>query len=116
MRNMSFSATTQQMRNRTKTVTRRMGWRSLSPGELLCAVEKGQGLKKGEKVRRIGVIQVTALGRERLDSITYEGVGREGYPGKSPAWFVQKFCAMNGCKPDDRVTVVQFAHTDALVS
>ena len=44
MRNMSFSATVQQVRDRTKTVTRRVGWKTLQPGEVLRAVEKGQGL------------------------------------------------------------------------
>jgi len=40
---MSFSMTTDAVRNRTKTVTRRLGWNFLKPGDLLWAVEKGWG-------------------------------------------------------------------------
>ena len=40
---MSFSMTTPQVRARTKTVTRRLGWRFLKPGVVLWAVEKAQG-------------------------------------------------------------------------
>lgn len=38
MRNMSFSMTTGQIINRTKTVTRRFGWWRLGPGEKVRAV------------------------------------------------------------------------------
>ena len=46
MRNLSFALTTRQMRDRSKTVTRRRGdyyARVLKPGDLVCAVEKSQG-------------------------------------------------------------------------
>ena len=43
-RNMSFMLTTEQVRNKTKTVTRRLGWWFLKPGEIVNAVEKGMGL------------------------------------------------------------------------
>ena len=48
-RNMSFAMTTEQVRNQTKTVTRRQGWRFLNAGDILQPVVKGMGLKKGEK-------------------------------------------------------------------
>ena len=35
MRSMSFMLTTQQIRDRTKSVTRRTGWADLQPGTLL---------------------------------------------------------------------------------
>ena len=50
-RNMSFSMTTEAIRDRSKTVTRRLGWSFLQPGDLLWAVEKGMGLKKLAKLR-----------------------------------------------------------------
>ncbi len=53
MRNMSFMLTTQQMQDRTKDVTRRVGWWFLKPGDVIMAVEKGMGLKKGEKIKRM---------------------------------------------------------------
>jgi len=52
---MSFSVTTEQIRARIKTVTRRMGWTFLRPGEQIQVVVKCCGLKKGEKVEPICV-------------------------------------------------------------
>jgi hypothetical protein len=48
MRNISFSITRFQFCDRTKTVTRRLGWAKLKPGDVLMGVEKAMGLKKGE--------------------------------------------------------------------
>lgn len=39
-RNMSFSMTTEAVRNRTKTVTRRLGWEFLKPGDILWASDR----------------------------------------------------------------------------
>ena len=52
MRNMSFTMTTRQIKNRSTTMTRRFGWWFLKPGDRIQAVEKGMGLKKGEKVKK----------------------------------------------------------------
>jgi hypothetical protein len=54
VRNISFALTTAQVRARTKTVTRRVGWTFLKPGDLLQPVVKCRGLKKGERVEKIG--------------------------------------------------------------
>jgi hypothetical protein len=76
MRNISFSATTEQVRNRQKFVTRRLIhpgkrsiWQNLKPDEHLMGIEKGQGLKKGEKVKRITEIVVLDATTEPLDEI-----------------------------------------------
>jgi len=53
MKNMSFMLTKPQMRARTKTVTRRLGWWLLKPGEIIMAVEKSRGRKKGNKLSRL---------------------------------------------------------------
>ena len=66
MRNMSFSMTTEAVRRREKTVTRRLGWWNLQPGTILQAVEKAQGLKKGEHVKPICLIRVVSVTRECL--------------------------------------------------
>lgn len=66
---MSFAKTIDQIRNRTKTVTRRTGWEWLEPGTALWAVDKAMGLKKGEKVVRICKIRVVDVRRERLEDI-----------------------------------------------
>ena len=66
MRNMSFSATTEQIRNGTKTVTRRLGWTFLKPGDVVMACVKCQGLKKGEKVEKIRPIRIVSVRKEPL--------------------------------------------------
>lgn len=45
-RNMSFAMTTDQIREQSKTVTRRFGWWFLKSGDVVCGVEKAMGLKK----------------------------------------------------------------------
>lgn len=109
MRNMSFAITTDQIRMRTKTVTRRMGWRFLKPGDMICAVEKGMGLKKGEKVNRLANLIVTSVNAQRLCDIDQEDVAREGFPDMSVQEFITMFCASHkGCKPDSVVTRIEF--------
>lgn len=115
MRLMSFAMTERQYVDGTKDVTRRLGWwtdrrgrRLLLPGERFMGVRKGMGLKRGEKVVRLGPSVAVDLRREPLSAITPEDVAREGYPGKSPAWFIDKFCSANGCKPSTIVTRIEF--------
>ena len=61
-----FFLTTDQVRNRTKTVTRRNGWWFLKPGEIVNAVEKAMGLKRGEKIKRICQIRIVSTRAESL--------------------------------------------------
>jgi hypothetical protein len=110
MRNMSFSATKEQFRARTKTVTRRMGWTSLRIGETVMAIEKGQGLKKGEQVVKLGPIRIVGVRYEPLNAITREDVVAEGFPDLTPQQFVQFFCEYNGCQPDQVVTRIKFEY------
>lgn len=62
--------TKQQINSRAKTVTRRLGWRNLKPGDLLSGVEKGMGLKAGEKVVRLATIRVVSIRFESLRRMT----------------------------------------------
>ena len=97
-RNMSFSLTTPQILNRTKTVTRRKGWADLKPGTILNACVKCQGLKKGKKVEKLCQIRVVKNASVKLWDISAADVVREGFPGMTPAAFVDMFCAhMGGC-------------------
>ena len=117
MRNISFALTTQQFKTRIKTVTRRMGWLNLKVGDVLCGVEKGQGLRPGEKLARLGPIKVTDVRREplrlMLDDLDYgfaETV-REGFPGSTPSEFVEFFCRSHkGCTPNSEVTRIEYAY------
>lgn len=109
MRHMSFSLTTEQMLDRIKTVTRRLGWSSLKVGTLLQAVEKSQGLRKGEKVRKLGVIRVVSVRIEPLHAIDDGDVWLEGF--NMPAHeFVEMFCEANGCGRNRYVTRIEFEH------
>lgn len=126
MRNISFALTTDQVRNRTKTVTRRLGWKDLKPGTWLQPVVKGMGLRKGERVEKIGVpIRVVSARRERLrllencDDYAWAEVNREGFgPNQlsvryySPGRFVEMFCEHNRCTSDTEVTRIEFEYID----
>jgi len=107
-RNMSFSITTEQMYRGAKVVTRRLGWDNLKPGDVVCAVEKGMGLKKGEKVKRIGMIEILAVTREPLSRMTYTECAREGFPEMTPDEFIAMFCRANKCAPDTLVNRIAF--------
>ena len=114
MRNMSFMLTTQAMRDRTKFVTRRLGWKFLKRGDLVQAVEKGQGLKKGEHVVKICVIRVITNEAEPLYCISTRHDGgettREGFPNMTAADFVGMFCCANRCEPDQEVQRIAFEY------
>ncbi len=110
MRNISFFLTTPQFLNGTKDVTRRIGWANLKPGELLQAVEKGQGLKAGQKATKLGVIRVKSVRREQLFKITQEDVVREGFPDMLPGDFIRMFEEHNDCDARDVITRIEFEH------
>lgn len=108
MRLMSFSLTTPQFLDGTKDITRRLGWASARPGDILGAVEKGMGLKKGEKVVRLGTIELLDVRREPLNIITADDVRREGFPDLSPREFVEMFRGHNGCTARTVITRIVF--------
>ena len=91
-RNMSFMLTTEQVRKRSKTVTRRLGWNFLNPGDIVNAVEQCQGLKKGEKVKCICRIRIKSVRwGEPLYHVTKEECVKEGFPEMTPAEFIDMF-------------------------
>jgi hypothetical protein len=108
--NMAFSMTTEQVRNRTKTVTRRNGWEDVEVGQVIQAIVKGMGLKKGEKVERICDIRVVGKRREPLNHITDEDCVLEGFPHLSPLDFVDMYRRANKCQPDKIVTRIEFEY------
>lgn len=113
-RNMSFMLTMQQVLAGTKDVTRRVGWRNLKPGDHLHAVEKGMGLKRGQKVVRLRRIEVTSVRHERLDAITPDDVVREGFPEMTPLEFIELFCRTHqGCTPATIVNRIEFKYLEA---
>ena len=109
-RNMSFMLTTEQIKNQTKTVTRRLGWKFLQIGDVLNAVEKCQGLKKGEKVKRLCQIRVVSVRREWLYAIDKNDCVKEGFPKMSPVEFINMFIDEMGCSDYDFVTRIEFEY------
>lgn len=122
MRNMSFALTTEQARDRTKTVTRRCGWWNLKPGDLVQQVVKSQGLKKGEHVEKIHVIRIKSTYGEPLrmltDNIEYgwSETTLEGFPSShklhNPWNFVDFFCESHHCPPEEVVNRIEFEYVD----
>jgi hypothetical protein len=124
--NISFALTTDQVRQRIKTETRRNGWQHLvklfeenlplktgrprDNGVVLRGIVKGQGLKKGEHPERITCIKALSARREPLNWITADAVTREGFPGKDRGWFIDMYCDANGGDEHQEITVLQFSY------
>ena len=111
-RNISFALTTQQIRDRTKTVTRRLGWKNIKPGDMLNACVKCMGLKKGEKPERLAVIRVVSVSREELCLCTTADAAREGFPDFKGWEFVAMFCEHMQCDATAMVTRIEFEYVD----
>ncbi len=109
-RNMSFFLTTKQFKAKTKDVTRRCGWDFLKSGDVLNGVKKGMGLRKGEKIERLGRIEVVSATAEPLNAITQAEVIREGFPKTTPEEFVDFFCKANGIHPDTIINRIEFRY------
>jgi hypothetical protein len=109
---MSFAMTTPQIRNRTKTVTRRFGWWFLKPGDIVCAVEKGMGLKKGEKVKRLAMIRIVSTRSQQLFAISKDDCVREGFPEMQPSDFVGMLCGHYGITDDRIINRIEFEYVE----
>lgn len=110
---MSVAFTEQQVRDRTKTVTRRNGWKFIEPGDRLTLCRKVMGRKPGEPLDRIVDVEVVAASREPLSAITADEVAREGFPGMEPTEFVRRFFVdAQGLSPDAEVTRIQWRYLD----
>lgn len=116
MRNMSFLATERQILARSKTVTRRVGWRDAELGEIVQPIYKGQGLKKGERVRRLGgPIRFVSVRREQLLHMRASDLAREGFPDMPLDEFVGMFQRLNNLRnPRVRITRIEFEYVDEL--
>lgn len=110
MRNLSFMMTGPQFLDRSKDVTRRLGWLFAKPGMVVMGVEKSQGLGKGGKIKPYGPIEFVSVQREALSLMIIEPVygrdecRREGFPGMTPEEFVEFW--MKGHHIKDPATIV----------
>lgn len=109
---MSVSFTEPQVRARTKTVTRRVGWIFLKPGDQLTLCRKVMGRKKGEPLVRIADVEVVSVRREQLDAVTYDDINAEGFPRHTQCDFIDFFCATHkGCTPTTEITRIEWKYT-----
>ena len=111
-RNMSFMLTTQQVIDRTKTVTRRLGWKHLKPGELFWACEKCQGLGKGGKINRLSLARCISNTPEPVDQIKDrpDDVAKEGFPDMTPSQFVVMFCRHMKCEAGRIIQRIEYEY------
>lgn len=115
MRLISFALTTAQFRARTKTVTRRLGWADLKPGDLLMGCEKVMG-RNGAPLVRLGAIVVISARREPLNMMLLaEQYGqrecvKEGFPEMNEYQFVTMFSEKMGCPQNEEVTRIEFRY------
>lgn len=109
-RNMSFALTTDQVRRKTKTVTRRFGWWFLKPGDEINAVEKAMGLKKGEKINQLAKIKVISVRKEPLAMMSLSDCAKEGFPEMIPRDFIAMLRKHYGSKitGDSMVNRIEF--------
>lgn len=114
MRNMSFALTTDAVRQRTKTVTRRLAWHTLKPGDRVAAVRQCMGLARGEKVERLATIRILANDSEPLAAILDrpDDPRLEGFPELSPQDFVTMFATKMRCTPETVVQRIEFEYLD----
>lgn len=114
MRNISFSLTEEQFLDDSKDVTRRLGWANLKAGDRLMACRKCMGLKPGEKIVRLGEIEVISVRREPLNRMSADadyGLAeaiREGFPQMTGGQFVEMFCKHMSCPNSEIITRIEF--------
>ena len=116
MRLMSVSLTEQPVRDRTKTVTRRLGWRFLKVGDHITLCRKVMGRKPGEPLVRICDVEIVDIRRERLDAITQADVVLEGFPSWSTHDFVIMFMRSMKCDYQTVVTRIEWRYMEVLMA
>lgn len=123
---MSFAYTTDQIRARTKTVTRRLGWwedrrgrRLIHPGDRLTGCAKVMGRKPGEPLVRLAEVEVIDVRREPLSLLLTDPeygareVAAEGFPGMDPAEFIRRFFTVaQGVPAEQVVTRIEWRYLD----
>jgi hypothetical protein len=121
---MSVTLTEQAVRDRRKTVTRRVGWRFLKPGDRLTLCRKVMGRKPGEPLGRLAEVEVVSVRHERLWDIDDDEIAREcvePVPGRFGEWhtdtgqptpwaWIEWFCDEMNVAPDDFVTRIEWRY------
>ena len=114
MRNISFSLTEPQFLDGSKTVTRRLGWKFLKPGDRLMGCRKCMGLKPGESIVRLGAVEVVSVRFEALSCMIVdpehgrEEAIKEGFPEMTGKEFVAMYRSHMKATPSTIVTRIEF--------
>lgn len=109
---MSVSLTENAVRTRTKTVTRRLGWKMLEVGDRLTLCRKVMGRKPGEPLVRLAEVEVVDLRWEPLWDITDDDVALEGFPDWDRHRFVGFFCQAMKVAPSTEVHRIEWRYVD----
>lgn len=107
---MSVTLTEDAVKARTKTVTRRLGWTFLQPGDRLTLCRKVMGRKADEPVVRLAEVEVIGVRREPLWATTPADVQAEGLSGMSVAEFIEFFCLHMKCTPNTEITRIEWRY------
>lgn len=117
---MSVTLTEQAVVDRSKTVTRRLGWwadkngrRLLRPGDRLTLCRKVMGRMPGEPLVRLAEVEVVDMSRQQLQARnTPDEAALEGFPDLTWSEFVAFFCAEMCCTPSTVVTRIEWRYLD----
>lgn len=113
---MSVTLTEQAVIARQKTVTRRLGWQMLKPGDQLSLCRKVMGRKRAdgtvEPLVRLAHVEVVTTRRERLNQITDMDVVREGFPVWTRTQFIDFFCREMKTHPQVPLTRIEWRYVD----
>ena len=114
---MSVAYTEDAVRSRRKTVTRRLGWNFVKPGDRLTLCRKVMGRKAGEPLVRICDVEVVDVRREPLDAIGAGDIIREGFATAAGyradrARFLELFRTAMKAGPDTEVTRIEWRYLD----
>ena len=112
MRNMSFALTEDQISKKKKTVTRRLRWKNIEVGELIQAVDRVMGFKRGQHPKKLTVIRIVSHRWEPLNEITIDEVRKEGFPNMTIEEFIEGFCKKFHCNPQTLVHVIEFEYVN----
>lgn len=108
---MSVALTEQAVRERRKTVTRRLGWKHLKPGDRLILCPKTRGVKREDRVE-LAEVEVRSVGREPLRNVTDADVRLEGFSWEREyfmLWFMEH---MGITSPETIVTRIEWRYLD----
>lgn len=107
---MSVAETTEQVRRRSKTVTRRLGWLFLKPGTTLTLVDRNP--RTGKPWQKLAEVEVTSVTRQPLWMLKRHDVRREGFPGWTDEQFIAFYCEAFGVDRRTVVTRIEWRYLD----